>query len=85
MNNELSPTTVGIGGLPTDEGWYVAHHPKNNWTEIIFVRLDTNKQEYVVDAVGHERRYSEDLWRYKEWVFSKVLVLSGWEDIPKEF
>lgn len=74
----ITPGGVGVGGIPSDEGWHVAHFPKTGWTEIVFVRLDMEKQEYVVDVIGQEKRHSEDLWRYKEWVFSKRLLLEGW-------
>ena len=57
-----------LGDLPQDEGWYIAVPPNPAAKpEVVRVRLDIEKQEYVVDAVCQERKYSEELWRYKEW------------------
>lgn len=60
--------------LSNIERWWEAwkeggHH------QFVRVRLDIQKQEYVLDAVGQEMRYSEDLWRYKHggWTFRSAL------------
>ncbi len=56
------------------ERWWEAwkdgkHH------QFVRVRLDIQKQEYVLDAVGQELRHSEELWRYKHggWTFRSAL------------
>jgi hypothetical protein len=52
------------------EGWYEAN--KNGLhRQFIRIRLDIERQEYVVDAIGQERKYSEELRRYQggDWLF----------------
>lgn len=56
------------------ERWWEAwkdgkHH------QFVRVRLDIQKQEYVLDAMGQELRHSEELWRYKHggWTFRSAL------------
>lgn len=52
------------------EGWYEAKKDGKH-RQFIRIRLDLEKQEYVVDAVGQERKYSEELRRYRggDWLF----------------
>lgn len=52
------------------EGWYEATKDGNH-REFVRVRLDIESQKYVLDVVGQERKYSEELWRYKggDWLF----------------
>jgi hypothetical protein len=52
------------------EGWYEAKKDGKH-RQFIRIRLDLKKQEYVVDAVGQERKYSEELRRYQggDWLF----------------
>ena len=54
--------------LPQDEGWYIA--TPNNPTisgQIVYIRLDLVTQKYVVDVVGQELKYSDDLERFSHW------------------
>ena len=72
----LSDLTVRLGDLPTEEGWYVALPPTaDGQAEVVHVRIDEAKGGMVVDAAGQETMYSEYLWRYKEWSWSKRLQL----------
>jgi len=61
--------------LPLD-GWYIVRPPveRGGKDECAFVRLDCDKQEYVLDVVGQERRYSEELKRYQGWLFWPVAM-----------
>jgi len=55
------------------EGWWQAWKDGNR--QYVRVRLDVEKQVYVVDAVGQETRHSEELWRYKQasgWIFLRA-------------
>ena len=49
--------------FPNETWWEAKMNGKNR--QFVRVRLDIDKQEYVVDAVGQDRKYSEELWRYK--------------------
>jgi len=44
---------------------------KGECRQFVRIRLDIEKQEYVLDAVGQDCKYSEELWRYKggDWKF----------------
>lgn len=61
--------------LPLD-GWYIVRPPveRGGKDECAFVRLDRDKQEYVLDVVGQERKYSEELKRYQDWLFWPVAM-----------
>ncbi len=52
------------------EGWYEATKDGNH-RQFVRVRLDIESQKYVLDVVGQDRKYSEELWRYKggDWLF----------------
>ena len=59
---------------PKDEGWYIATPPNPaRKSEIVRVRLDLEKQSYVVDVVGQDWRYSDDLERYGHWKWTGPL------------
>jgi len=51
------------------EGWWESTKGKHR--EFVRIRLDIEKQKYVLDAVGQDRKCSEELWRYKggDWKF----------------
>lgn len=63
--------------LPTKEGYYVAQHL--NHTESLRVRLDNDREEFVVDVCGVDIQYSESLFRYDPkqtpWRWSQKLNL----------
>ena len=79
-NKNKTPMPVGsgvvLGDLPQDEGWYIAVPPMlDAKPEVVRVHLDIEKQKYVVDAVCQSRQNSEELWRYKEWSWSKAIIM----------
>jgi len=76
MNTEILKPEIKVGDLPQDEGWHIAVPPNaNSKPEVVRVRLDIEKQKYVVDAVCQARQNSEELWRYKEWSWSKAIEM----------
>ena len=52
------------------EGWWEATKDGGD-RQFVRIRLDIEKQEYVVDVVGQRINESESLWRYKggDWQF----------------
>ena len=76
--NELNdPSDYVSADWILDNMW---NFPNETWWEaqlngehrqFVRIRLDIEKQEYVLDAVGIDRKYSEELWRYKggDWQF----------------
>ena len=64
-------------GLPTCEGWYAAHFPKQDHTAIVYVRYDWSRREHVVDVIGQPKEQSEELWRYKEWKWSEMIMVKS--------
>lgn len=65
-----------LGSCVPIDGWYVARPPaeRGGPDECVFVRLDDGRQEYVLDVVGQQRKYSEELKRYKGWLFWPVAM-----------
>ena len=55
--------------FPNETWWEVTLNGEHR--QFVRIRLDIKKQEYVLDAVGQNRKYSEELWRYKggDWQF----------------
>ncbi len=55
--------------LPQDEGYYIVTPPKSRGgsSEVVKVRFDIEKQEYVVDVIGQPLKYSEEIGRYRDW------------------
>lgn len=56
------------------EGWWQAWKDGKH-RQYVRIRLDMEKQVYVVDAVGQETRHSEELWRYQfktGWIFLRA-------------
>ena len=63
------------------EGYYVIFKRKSgfltkDYISIACIRLDIDKQEYVVDVCGQDKRYSEELKRYanEAWWFSDKIL-----------
>lgn len=52
------------------EGWYEATM-NGECRQFVRIRLDIQKQEYVLDVIGQDLKCSESLWRYKggDWLF----------------
>lgn len=55
--------------FPNETWWEATLNGEHR--QFVRIRLDIEKQEYVLDAVGIDRKYSESLWRYKggDWQF----------------
>ena len=55
--------------FPNETWWEATMNGKHR--QFVRVRLDIDKQEYVLDVAGQDRKYSEELWRYKggDWLF----------------
>jgi hypothetical protein len=66
-----------LGALPDCDGWYAAYYPPQQHEAIVRVRYDGKRGERVVDVVGQPLEQSEELWRYKEWVWSERLTLTA--------
>ncbi len=71
MNNiETKPNN-----LPIETGWYAARFKQDNSQHFLRIRIHDYKQELVVDAVGYDLKFSEELWRYKDgWEWSDKLM-----------
>ena len=52
------------------EGWWEATKDGKH-RQFVRIRLDIEKQEYVLDVIGQRTNESESLWRYKggDWQF----------------
>lgn len=52
------------------EGWYESTM-NGEHRQFVKIRFDIQNQEYVLDAVGQDLKYSESLWRYNggDWLF----------------
>jgi hypothetical protein len=55
--------------FPNETWWEATLNGEHR--QFVRIRLDVEKQEYVLDAVGQDLKYSEELWRYKggDWQF----------------
>jgi len=55
--------------LPNMSWWEATLNGEHR--QFVRIRLDIPKQVYVVDTIGNDTRYSEELWRYKggDWQF----------------
>lgn len=56
------------------EGWWQAWKDGQH-RQYVRIRLDREKQIYVVDSVGQDIRHSEELWRYQfvtGWAFLRA-------------
>jgi|11BtaG_2_1085332.scaffolds.fasta_scaffold02964_2 hypothetical protein len=55
--------------FPNETWWEATLNGKHR--QFVRIRLDIEAQEYVLDAVWQDRKYSEGLWRYKggDWQF----------------
>ena len=81
VRNERNELNAPSGYVSAD--WILDNlydYPNESWWEatlngehrqFVRIRLDIPKQVYVVDAIGNDTRYSEELWRYKggDWQF----------------
>lgn len=81
VRNERNELNAPSGYVSAD--WILDNlwnFPNETWWEAMLngehrqfarIRLDIEKQEYVLDVVGQDRKYSEELWRYKggDWQF----------------
>lgn len=68
-------SSAWLGALPDCDGWYAAYYPPQSHESIVRVRYDGERGERVVDVVGQPLKQSEELWRYKDWMWSERLKL----------
>lgn len=73
-------SSAWLGALPACDGWYAAYYPPQAHEAIVRVRYDGERGERVVDVVGQPLKQSEELWRYKEWMWSERLTLTAPND-----
>jgi hypothetical protein len=81
INTFFGPITLKKG-IPEDfikEGFYIIYRDeingiKDDYLSFGEIYVDELSQEYKLSVVGWDRKYSEDLWRYKDWYFSDKLV-----------
>jgi len=76
-NAEAVRSSAWLGALPDGDGWYAVYCPPQQHEAIVRVRYDGERGERVVDVVGQPLKQSEELWRYKEWVWSERLPLTA--------
>jgi len=79
-NAEAVRSSVWLGALPDCDGWYAVYYPPQQHESIVRVRYDGKRGARVVDVVGQPLEQSEELWRYKEWVWSERLTLNAPND-----
>ena len=69
---QTAETLLNNSHVADIEGWWQAW-ARNGHREYLHIRIDRDKQVYVVEAVGQELRHSEELWRYKDgWLFLRA-------------
>jgi len=68
---QTADNLLAYSHLTDIEGWWQAWK-NGKHRQYVRIRIDAEKQVYVVDAVGQELRHSEELWRYGKsagWLF----------------
>ena len=69
-------TLLGNSTTQDISGWYQATQNGRSY-QFVRIRFDIELSKYVLDAVGQDRKRSEDFWRYKgsDWLFLRAIEL----------